>query len=91
MALAALVGLPELTRLDLTRCKRITDAGLAHLPALAKLEHLDLSGCEWVTDAGLVHLAKMPALRHVGLRNTQVTDTGAARLLRAIPDLTVDR
>ncbi len=91
VAVAAVSRLAGLTRLDLTRCKRISDAGLAHLPALSELEHLDLSGCEWVTDAGLVHLAKMPALRHVGLRNTQVTDTGAARLLRAIPDLTVDR
>jgi len=44
-----------------------------------------------VTDAGLVHLAKLPALTHVGLRNTQVTDAGAARLLRALAGLTVDR
>lgn len=90
-ALLPISRLLGLVRLDLIRCKRITDAGLAHLPALAELEHLDLSGCEWVTDTGLVHLAQLPALKHVGLRNTQVTDAGAARLLRAIPGLSVDR
>ena len=90
-ALGLLLPLVGLRRLDLMCCKRITDRGLINVSGLPALEHLDLSGCEWVTDAGLVHLAKLPALTHVGLRNTQVTDAGAARLLRALAGLTVDR
>lgn len=49
---------PSLTRLDLTDCKEVTDAGLwaiaRHCP---KLIHLVLSGCDRITNIGLRSLA----------------------------------
>ncbi len=73
-------GLTTLKWLDLNRCYRITDAGLAHLKGLTKLEKLYLIGCTRITDAGLVHLKGLTTLKVLDLSRTNITDDGLAHL-----------
>eukprot|EP00808_Paulinella_micropora_P001056 g21783.t1 len=65
--------------LKLSFCKKITDAGLAHLAALP-LHHLDIDRCKKITDVGLAHLTALP-LQYLGLAEcTRITDAGLAHL-----------
>jgi hypothetical protein len=43
-------------------CRRITDAGLAHLTGI---HTLDMSECERITDAGLAHLTGIHTLLYI--------------------------
>ena len=61
-SLASLAPLTSLTSLNLTWCKRITDAGVAALVPLTSLASLNLRGCEAITDAGVAALAPLTAL-----------------------------
>ncbi len=75
--------IPSLTSFNLTRCERITDAGLAHLVTLP-LNNLNLSFCVQITDAGLGHLVTLP-LNNLNLSFcVQITDAGLAHLV-ALP------
>eukprot|EP00457_Paulinella_chromatophora_P012355 gb/GEZN01012562.1/.p1 GENE.gb/GEZN01012562.1/~~gb/GEZN01012562.1/.p1 ORF type:complete len:309 (-),score=7.13 gb/GEZN01012562.1/:61-987(-) len=67
-------------RLNLTRCHRMTNVGMAYIATL-QLRHLDLSKCHWITDEWLVHLASLP-LHHLNIMGcTQITDAGLAHLV----------
>jgi len=46
----------SLTKLDLTDCHEVTDAGLRVLAAMTGLTSLNLANCYKVTDAGLATL-----------------------------------
>lgn len=80
--LELLPGLKMLKHLELTRCKLVTDAGLAHLFGMM-LAYLDLSGVTLVTDAGIAHLRRMSTLAHLDLSGLAlVTDDGIKHLGR---------
>ncbi len=51
-------GLTTLKSLDLSFCRKITDAGLVHLKGLTKLKELNLSYCTKITDAAVSKLQK---------------------------------
>ncbi len=71
----------RITSISLSNCKKITDAGLAHLAELPSLYSLNLSMCDNITDAGLAHLAKLTLLSSLDLRRcTNITDAGIAHL-----------
>ena len=63
--------LPELTRLDLSGCLRLGDAGLEALagPDAPPLEQLDVSGCRALTADALTHLRRCAKLRTVTARH----------------------
>jgi hypothetical protein len=78
--LERLVRVDQLTSLNLSGSKRVTDAGLGHLRALPRLERLELTGCP-ITDAGLEVLRHLGRLRGFFLYHHRgVTDTGLANL-----------
>jgi F-box and leucine-rich repeat protein 14 len=80
-------NLPNLCRLDLTSCWRITDAGVAHLATLTSLEFLSLAEVTGLTDNGLVHVGSLLHLKHLSLHSCNlVTDTGIAHVM-ALPNL----
>jgi hypothetical protein len=83
--LGELRGLKRLT-LDNTA---ITDAGLADLAGLSALAYLSLDGSAGVTDVGIDGLARLKNLSWVKLTGTGVTEEGAGRLRRALPDCRV--
>jgi hypothetical protein len=91
---------PQITLL-LIESPHVTDAALQHVKTLANLEELDLAFCSGtgtdggertggITDAGASQLQEMKGLKRIGLQATRVTDAGADRLQRALPDCVVD-
>jgi hypothetical protein len=86
---AHLRGLTKLRYVDLSDTK-ITDLGLAQLSKLPIVSYLDLSRTK-VSDAGLVHVKDFIRLSTLVVRGTQVTESAASELARAIPRLTVVR
>ena len=80
---------PETTRLDLSDCDQITDAGLAHVAKLSNLTVLDLRGSS-ITDAGLAHLAKLANLTVLELSDCpKITNMGITVLQCAMPKLKI--
>jgi Leucine-rich repeat (LRR) protein len=83
----------ELTEADLAKVTslwlnntKITDEGLKELPKLKNLTYtLNLSFTQ-ITDASIKELAKLKNLKNLTLMNTQITDTGAAELKKAMPN-----
>ncbi len=73
---------PNLRSLDLSDCKTISDAGLAHLSTLP-LQSLDLSHCYSITNEGLAHLSGLP-LHSLSLKFNTITNEGLAHL-RSLP------
>ncbi len=70
-------GLAGLESLDLTRCEKVTGAGLAYLQGLVSLRSLVLQECTQLTDAGLAHLADLAGLQVLSLCDCeQLTDAG---------------
>ena len=72
--------LTQLTHLGLSRCWKISDAGLAQL-AMTKdskvaetLESLDISNCKSVTNAGMQHLTHCSKLTRVACTGTAITN-----------------
>ncbi|WP_052236353.1 hypothetical protein [Candidatus Protochlamydia amoebophila] len=79
--LLALKDCKNLKVLYLQGCRKLTDAGLAHLTPLEALQHLDLSRCANLTGAGLTHLRPLVALQHLDLGGGyKLTDAGLAHL-----------
>ncbi len=72
----------RITSINLSKCKKITDAGLAHLVTLTRLSSLNLRGCYNITDAGLAHLSKLTLLSSLNLWGclSHITDAGLAHL-----------
>jgi hypothetical protein len=77
--LAHLKRLQGVSRLVLSRCGGVTDAGLAHLRDVSELTFLELDGTP-ITDAGLRHLAGLPGLVWLQLEKAAVGDAGLAHL-----------
>lgn len=84
--------LAELSRLETLGLDDtlVTDAGLAHLEKLTHLKVLWLTNCK-VTDSGLKHVKKLTNLTRLEIKGTQVTDQGVADLLRALPNMKINR
>jgi Leucine-rich repeat (LRR) protein len=87
--LAHLKDLTGLTRLHLENTK-VTDKGLEQLKGLTNLEYLNLYGDAGVTDAGLASLEGMKKLKYVYLWQTKVTEPGAAKLKKALPQCDIN-
>ncbi|PVH84620.1 putative F-box/LRR-repeat protein 2 [Cadophora sp. DSE1049] len=84
----AIVPARKLRHLDLSRCSRLTSAGvktLAHL--VPNLEGLQLSGCPTLTDAALEGvLATTPRLTHLDLEElSELTNTLLSETLAKAP------
>ncbi|KAK8762920.1 hypothetical protein V5799_034472 [Amblyomma americanum] len=76
--------LPNLSRLDLSNCRGVTDMGIAVLGAAkaTRLTALDVSRCANVSDTGLEALRRCVGLRHLDLRDCpQVTDSACRRFV----------
>jgi len=69
-----------MTRLNLSQCDLITDAGLQELKHLGKIEELSLGWCRSITDHGIEILTKQEGrsenLRILSLARLPITDTG---------------
>lgn len=65
---------PNITQLDLSNCKMITDSALAHLAKLPKLTFLDLSNCSSLTELGIEHLKGFNDLTYIDYKWTDITD-----------------
>lgn len=52
------IGLKNLTKVNLSFCGGVTDAGLQYLAKMPSLRKINLASCDQVTDAGLAHLAR---------------------------------
>jgi len=49
---------PNLKKLNLSWCFRISDASINHLVSCNQLEYLDVTGCPEVTGKSIVHISK---------------------------------
>ena len=84
--LLLLEAMPHLQYLELSGCRRITDAGLAHVACLKQLQWLLLNETQ-VTDADLLLLEAMPHLQYLELANCRrITDAGLAHVV-CLPQL----
>ncbi|ERS94879.1 hypothetical protein HMPREF1624_08777 [Sporothrix schenckii ATCC 58251] len=88
-----IVGCPQLTILDLSYCKHITDRSMVHLAAHAssRLRALSLTRCTSVTDAGFQAWApyRFTALTHLCLADcTYLSDNAIVSLVNAAKGLT---
>lgn len=73
-----------LAKLDVSRCTKVTDAGIALLtangsPVKDTLTHLDISGCKRLTDNCMEHLRRCSGLVLVDLRNCPEVSITACR------------
>ncbi len=75
--LACLAKLDRLERFQMSYCRGIGDAGLAHLAGLTRIQRLCVGG--GVTDAGLAHLSKMKQLTSLTISGN-ITERGLMRL-----------
>ena len=88
---SSLVHLEQLTSLqvlDLSRNKKITDAGVALLSELPNLTELRIDGSQ-ITDAAIADLKKLTKLRSLSISNTKISSDGVAQLEKALPQCIV--
>lgn len=67
---------------------RVTDRGVAALRGMTNIEELDLEGAR-LTDWAVNDLATLSGLKKLVLKDTQVSDSGVARLRQALPNCTI--
>lgn len=77
---AALAELKNLETLYIEACGPTSDASLQSLVSLSKLKVLSIMNREEVTDAQMACFAQMSALEELGIRGSQITDEGLAKL-----------
>jgi hypothetical protein len=77
----------EITSLDISYCKNITNVGLQRLSALRSLKVLNLNHCLHITDKGLSHITVLPSLSELYLSDCDITDKALSHL-SAIRSLT---
>lgn len=87
------IGCPNLSRLNLSYCKHITDRSMAHLAAHAssRLQSLSLTRCTSITDAGFQAWApfNFHKLTHLCLADcTYLSDNAIVALVNAAKNLT---
>ena len=70
-----LSNLTNLIDLDISDCRRITDASLKHFTGQHNLKALYLANTK-ITDKGLVHLSLLLNLSKLDLSDTNITDNG---------------
>ena len=76
--------LSQLNHLKLSRCWKVTDAGLAQLTSLESLSSLDLSNCKLISNQGLQHLSKCKGIAHLDCTNTSISTDGLKKLIEEI-------
>ena len=70
-------SLQRTTRLNVSECNDVTDAGLEHVAQLTQLSSLNLGSCRQITDTGLEHVAQLTQLSSLDLTCCyESTDTG---------------
>ena len=75
----------SISKLDISTCSRITDAGIAQLgapdsPSLQNLVALNVSGCPHLTNISLDHLRRCRNLKTLDIRNIpQITLSGLTK------------
>lgn len=69
--------LPQLSRIDLSNCSKVTDMGISFLAAskTTKLTALNLSSCSNITDTSLEALKRCPNLVHLDVRDCNQVST----------------
>jgi len=77
--LAVVANFKELSFLNLSHCRGLTDRGLAHVRGLNYLRTLRLSGTS-ITDEGLTHLTGLSRLVNLHVDRTAVTPEGLKQL-----------
>ena len=75
---------------NLSKCTKITDAGLVHLTGLSKLQVLYLNDPK-VIDADLVHLRGLTNLEQLWLGSTKTTDAGISDLRKSLPNCPIGK
>jgi len=68
---------------------RITGHNLQCLDGLMNLEVLDLFSCDGISDDAVESLASLTHLVELDIRGTSISEKGARRICRALPDTTV--
>lgn len=81
-----LVECPNITTLNLSENRNVTDAGLVHLAGLPHLTRLNLSSCS-INDGGLVHLVSLPNLAWLNLAYCNRLSDACLKHIRAMPRL----
>ena len=76
--------LSQLNHLKLSRCWKVTDAGLAQITSLETLTSLNLSHCKLISNQGLQHLSKCKGITHLDCTNTSVTTDGLKKFIEEI-------
>ncbi|KAK3137269.1 hypothetical protein QOZ80_5BG0450120 [Eleusine coracana subsp. coracana] len=84
-AVWALSGMNTLKELDLSRCSKISDAGIKHIVTIESLEKLHLSETG-LTDNGVMAISSLTNLHLLDLGGIQMTDN-ALRSLRVLTRL----
>ncbi|XP_020165607.1 uncharacterized protein [Aegilops tauschii subsp. strangulata] len=84
-AIWALSGMSMLKELDLSRCSRITDAGIKHIVSIDSLEKLHLSETG-LTDNGVMLISALKRLNLLDLGGIHMTDK-ALRSLQVLTQL----
>lgn len=67
------LGMNTLKELDLSRCKKISDAGIKHIVTIESLEKLHLSETE-LTDNGVMLISSLTNLSFLDLGGILMTD-----------------
>jgi hypothetical protein len=67
--------LTQITSLSLISCRKITNAGMAHLGGFTQLQSLFLNNTK-ISDAGLQSLKDLKSLNELNLFGTEITDAG---------------
>ena len=67
------LGMNTLKELDLSRCPKISDAGLGHIVTIQSLEKLRLSGTK-LTDNGVMLISSLTNLSLLDLGGIRITD-----------------
>ena len=85
--LTCLDGLTSLQELKLNHAQ-VGGSGLGHLKGLTRLRVLRFEDTP-LGDAGLIHLKELSALNELWLYRTEITESGARELQKALPRLVI--
>ncbi|KAK9145421.1 hypothetical protein Sjap_005324 [Stephania japonica] len=75
----ALTGMDTLKEVDISRCSKLTDAGIVHLLSISKLEKLFVSQTG-LTEKGIIQLSSLRKLSVLDLGGLPVTDLALSSL-----------
>ncbi len=79
------IHFPNLTKLKIAMCRRITDEGMAHLSKLTSLTYLNLLHCLLITDTGLERIKGLIHLTYLNLSLCKrITDVGLGHIKHLI-------